>query len=140
MTTEEDGARTPTGNPTDSLAASATEQQRAPQAGCDLCDDQGPLFMRARCHLTAPLQVTLDGDVLILRCYVPECSREVARYPVVRSPLSVAAPHLFAALTRIANSREECGCDHQDANCCNLVGVFCARCIAAVAIAKAEGR
>ena len=52
--------------------------------GCDLCGDQGPLLLRARCHLTAPLQVTLDGDELILRCYVPECSREVARFRVVR--------------------------------------------------------
>jgi hypothetical protein len=51
---------------------------------CDLCGDQGPLFLHARCHLTAPLQVSLEDDVLIIRCYVPECNREVARFKVQR--------------------------------------------------------
>jgi hypothetical protein len=56
---------------------------------CDLCGDQSPLVLHARCHLTAPLQATLEGDVLILRCYLPECMREVARFIVT----SVEAPH-----------------------------------------------
>lgn len=51
---------------------------------CDLCADQGPLLLRAQCHLTAPLQVSLEGKMLIVRCYVPECAREVARFMVER--------------------------------------------------------
>lgn len=54
---------------------------------CDLChDDKGipeVLFLHARCHMTAPLQVSMEGDVLIIRCYIPECSREVGRFKVV---------------------------------------------------------
>lgn len=53
-------------------------------ASCDLCGDQGPLLLHAKCHLTAPLKVTLDGDTLIVACYLPECGREVARFKVVR--------------------------------------------------------
>jgi len=53
---------------------------------CELCGDQPSqeeMHLRAKCHLTAPLQVTLDGQVLILRCYLPNCGREVARFRVV---------------------------------------------------------
>ena len=55
--------------------------------GCDVCGDQGPLLLRARCHLTAPLLVTLDGNTLILQCYLPDCRREVARFEVQRGSL-----------------------------------------------------
>lgn len=55
----------------------------APEA-CDLCGDQGPLLLKARCHLTAPLQVELDGDIMIIRCYLPTCRREVARFKIHR--------------------------------------------------------
>lgn len=51
--------------------------------GCDLCSDQGPLVLRARCHITAPLHVSRHGDVLILSCYLRDCRREVARFQVV---------------------------------------------------------
>jgi hypothetical protein len=51
---------------------------------CELCSDQGPLHLHSRCHLTAPLAVELDGDTLIIRCYLPTCGREVARFKVVR--------------------------------------------------------
>jgi len=48
---------------------------------------------------------------------------------------------LRAALQRIANSAEECGCRHDDENCCEVVrDVFCARCIAAVALRQASTR
>ncbi len=53
---------------------------------CELCGDQGPLLLKARCHLTAPLMVTLDGDTLILSCYLPDCGKEVARFQIVRTP------------------------------------------------------
>lgn len=51
---------------------------------CELCGDQGPLLLRARCHWTAPLAAELDGDTLILRCYLPECGREVTRFKIQR--------------------------------------------------------
>jgi hypothetical protein len=51
--------------------------------GCDLCGDaDGALFLRARCHLTAPLLARLDGEWLILSCYLPTCGREVVRLKV----------------------------------------------------------
>jgi len=57
---------------------------------CDLCATGAELpkslGLHAKCHLTAPLAVRFEGDVLILSCYVPECSREVGRFKVVRSP------------------------------------------------------
>lgn len=59
------------------------EQDPLPE-GCDLCGDQGPLLLSPRCHLTAPVQVLLDHDMMIIRCYLPECQREVARFPVQR--------------------------------------------------------
>lgn len=52
---------------------------------CDLCSGQGELVLRARCHLTAPLAVSREGDVLIIRCYLPDCKREVARFRVTDS-------------------------------------------------------
>lgn len=51
-------------------------------AACEFCGDQGPLILHSRCHLTAPLQASLEGDVLILRCYLPDCMREVARFRI----------------------------------------------------------
>ena len=51
-----------------------------PPPGCDLCGDaDGALFLHARCHPTAPLRAQKEGDVLVLRCYVPDCGREVVR-------------------------------------------------------------
>lgn len=58
------------------------------QPDCEFCGDQGPLLLKARCHLTAPLQVELDGDILTIRCYLPDCGKEVVRFQVVR-PLPV---------------------------------------------------
>ena len=51
---------------------------------CDLCDDgkDGPLFLKSRCHSSAPLQARKEGLMLILSCYVPECQKEVARLPL----------------------------------------------------------
>lgn len=56
---------------------------------CDLCDDNtipAKLMLHGKCHMTAPLRVTLEGNVLILTCYIPECSREVGRFIVQRFP------------------------------------------------------
>lgn len=46
---------------------------------CELCGDF-PTELRARCHPTAPLRVHFESShMIVLRCYVPTCSREVAR-------------------------------------------------------------
>lgn len=65
-------------------AALLAKRAEGTRIGCYLCGDQGPLLLRQRCHLTAPLQCVLDGDTLILKCYVPECGAEVARFTVFR--------------------------------------------------------
>ena len=51
---------------------------------CELCGDQGALLLKARCHMTAPLQAVLDGDTLILKCYLPTCGKEVVRFKIQR--------------------------------------------------------
>lgn len=54
---------------------------------CELCgDNEVPevLVVHGRCHMTAPLQATLEGNVLILCCYIPECRREIGRFTVQR--------------------------------------------------------
>jgi hypothetical protein len=55
---------------------------------CDLChDSEGQpetLHLVSKCHTSAPLAARLEGGVLILSCYIPECSREVARFAVVK--------------------------------------------------------
>ena len=65
-----------------------------PVAVCELCGDaDGQLFLAARCHPTAPLRAVLEGDVLTLRCYLPECDREVVRLRVVRPQEGGARGH-----------------------------------------------
>lgn len=55
-----------------------------PESTCDLCADTGPVYLHARCHLSAPLSARLEPDgTLILACYVPDCRREIARFRVV---------------------------------------------------------
>jgi hypothetical protein len=49
---------------------------------CDLCGDNSPVYLHSRCHLTAPLQASLEDGILTLRCYIPECQRIVARFKV----------------------------------------------------------
>lgn len=55
---------------------------------CDLCEDQptnDELYLHAVCHMTAPLQATMkEGKYLTLRCYIPDCAREVATFEVVK--------------------------------------------------------
>jgi hypothetical protein len=51
--------------------------------GCDLCEDNtGPLYLHARCHMSAPLQASMENGVLTLRCYIPECGRIVTQLKV----------------------------------------------------------
>ena len=48
--------------------------------GCELCGDVSTtLFLHSRCHPTAPLRAEKSGNLLTLRCYLPECGRVVAR-------------------------------------------------------------
>lgn len=65
--------------------AMKSRPSRTVAPACDLCGDQEtPKELRARCHMTAPLQASLVDGILTLRCYIPECSREVARFKVER--------------------------------------------------------
>ena len=51
------------------------------QKSCEFCGDVTEvMFLRARCHPTAPLMVRKEGSLLILSCYLPECGREIARF------------------------------------------------------------
>jgi hypothetical protein len=55
--------------------------------GCDLCsDNKGPMFLHARCHMTAPLQASIEDGILTLRCYLPNCRRVVTQMPVMQAP------------------------------------------------------
>jgi hypothetical protein len=65
--------------------AKRTAKVEPPVAKCELCSDHSipeVLVLSGRCHMTAPLQATLEGNVLILRCYIPECRRELGRFIV----------------------------------------------------------
>lgn len=58
----------------------ASDDQR-----CELCDDvSASMFLRSRCHPTAPLKVRKEGRILILTCYLPECDREVVRLELAK--------------------------------------------------------
>ena len=58
------------------------------ESGCELCGDQpvDGLELRSACHMTAPLTVSRIGNELVIRCYVPDCSREVARFTLAPTP------------------------------------------------------
>lgn len=61
--------------------------------GCNLCGDSaGPVHVRAKCHLTAPLRAELADGVLKLYCHATECNRLVAAVLVsgVRAELLLA--------------------------------------------------
>lgn len=59
--------------------------QPAADQRCELCDDvSASLFLRARCHPTAPLKVRKEGSILVLSCYLPECDREVVRLELAK--------------------------------------------------------
>jgi hypothetical protein len=62
-----------------------SKDDHAERCECEMCGDQGPLLLHARCHMTAPLKAELDGDTLILRCYLPSCNREVTRFKIERT-------------------------------------------------------
>jgi hypothetical protein len=47
---------------------------------------------------------------------------------------------LLDALVAIEDGDSDCGCSHDTPDCCAAVDAYCPRCIAAAAIAKAEGR
>jgi hypothetical protein len=73
-------------------------EQPKDEAACTLCGEvDGALFLHARCHPSAPLRAIKEGDVLVLRCYVPECDREVVR-------LDLAGVTLTETRTALAES------------------------------------
>lgn len=72
----------------DAEAAAGPDQPK----GCDLCRrDDGqldvfrldePLDLLDQ-HLVSPVKTTLTAGCLVVRCYVADCGREIARFPVV---------------------------------------------------------
>lgn len=58
------------------------------------------------------------------------CGKSRAEHVVVAPP----AETLRQALRKIMDGDEHCGCDHDTEDCCERVGVWCPRCIAAVAL------
>lgn len=48
---------------------------------CEFCGDvPHEIFLHAKCHLTAPLQVSIVDGWILIRCYLPECLRLVAKF------------------------------------------------------------
>lgn len=65
-----------------------------PGQPCEFCGDVGAeTFLHARCHISAPLQASIIGDELILRCYLPECNREVARLKIKERIAGMVVKH-----------------------------------------------
>lgn len=59
------------------------EGPQVEEAGCEMCGDSTkPLHLHSRCHMMAPLMAVIEGDVLTLSCYMPECKRLVAKMVV----------------------------------------------------------
>lgn len=57
-------------------------ESKVKTGGCDLCGDW-PARLTSGCHPTAPLMIEMEeGFVLVVRCYLPECGRELARFKV----------------------------------------------------------
>jgi len=77
------------GRPAGAAGGTETAGMTTIPKSCDLCHDTNgapeELFLHGVCHLTAPLQASLIGTELILRCYVPDCGHEVARFTVKES-------------------------------------------------------
>ncbi len=60
---------------------------------CERCGDQPSpeeiQHLVARCHLPGPLSASIVDGILNLRCYLPDCGREVATFRIrlpTRSP------------------------------------------------------
>ena len=53
-----------------------------PVQTCDLCDDADELRLFSQCHPGAPLRAERTSNSLQLSCYVPECGRQVASFPI----------------------------------------------------------
>jgi len=54
--------------------------------GCELCGDF-PVGLHGRCHTTAPLRIDMeDSTTMVVRCFLPECNRVVAKFRVELLP------------------------------------------------------
>lgn len=89
-----------------------------PTLKCDLCGDQPEtVFLHAHCHLTAPLQVSIENGEVVCRCYVPTCNREIVRLALAGQPTAINRQLLAAcrAILSTADSASETG--HTGAEC-----------------------
>lgn len=48
---------------------------------CEVCGDEGSLYLQSRCHPNSPMRVVLSGHVLTAECAY--CSKVVSRFVVV---------------------------------------------------------
>jgi hypothetical protein len=59
------------------------QAQQLLEMKCEFCGDvTTAMWLRAKCHSTAPLMAKLENNVLTLSCYIPECGREVVKFKV----------------------------------------------------------
>jgi len=91
----------------------------------------------------APDATRLRGLLAIEQTYVIQLKHELRSQEeeLVRQEndrLEAENVRLRAALEEIKEGYDECGCDHSDENCCNLVGEFCPHCIAEAALAEGQ--
>ena len=61
------------------------------ESGCELCGDF-PARLHSKCHPSAPLRMELaTPTLLIVRCYVPTCNREVAKFVLLAEETAASA-------------------------------------------------
>jgi len=79
------------------------------------------------------------AELVRLRQQVSESHASLQSAANVCSQQTGENVRLLSILAQIASgTAAECGCDHSDENCCNLVGEFCPHCIAEAALAEGQ--
>jgi hypothetical protein len=69
--------------------------------------------------------------------YAAEAREGSLRTPTAPTDESMILRQFRVALQRVTDGdHETCGCEHDDENCCEVVGEFCPHCIAGTALAK----
>ena len=48
---------------------------------CDLCNNPA-MHLHSKCHITAPLRAEIEGNILTLFCYLPDCNRKIASFTI----------------------------------------------------------
>lgn len=78
--------------PQKTVTAGSVSVSNLESLGCDLCQDEDgkpqAIFIHGRCHMSAPSWVSIEDGHLVVRCYVPDCQREIARFEIVEAHVS----------------------------------------------------